>query len=308
MQITVIIPTHNPEHARLQRVLGALKAQTLASDAWEVVLVDNGSEPPLDAGAFTHAVMANLRLVHEPQLGLTAARCRGIIESRGDIVVFVDDDNVLNADFLREVTRIFSAHPEVGAIGGKITPEFESKPEPWVHDFFPLLALRDLGAAKMIAGLERAPGGSHFLYPGCAPVGAGMTLRRDAAHQWLAKAGSALPDRRGVELSSSGDNDIVLTLLHAGWKVGYFPELTLTHLIPAARLEPAYLARLNRGIQCSWQRVLARHQASAWPPIPPWTVPMRGLKAWFNYRAWTGPAAHIRWQGACGHFEGRILR
>ena len=113
-------------------------------------------------------------------------------------------------------------------------------------------------------------------------------------------------DRRGAALTSSGDNDIIFSVLRSGWQVAYFPDLTLTHLIPANRLQPDYLARLNRGIQQSWQQVLRRHGASPWPAIAPWTVPLRQAKAWFAYRAWSTPAARIRWQGACGHFEGRV--
>jgi hypothetical protein len=135
-----------------------------------------------------------------------------------------------------------------------------------------------------------------------------MALRREAALEWAKKEDLKIIDRRGKELTSSGDNDIVLTVMEHGWEVAYLPQLTLKHLIPASRLEPKYLARLNRGIQKSWTQVLAAHDASPWPPIPRWTVPFRKIKAWFTYRAWTSPAAHIRWQGACGHFEGRARR
>jgi hypothetical protein len=134
-----------------------------------------------------------------------------------------------------------------------------------------------------------------------------MAIRRAAARQWLNDASAAsLPDRQGGELTSGGDNDIVFTLLKHGWEVGYFPELSLEHLIPASRLAPDYLARLNRGIQKSWMQVLTRHDANPWPPIAAWTVPLRQAKAWFTHRAWAGPAARIRWCGACGHFEGRV--
>jgi hypothetical protein len=134
-----------------------------------------------------------------------------------------------------------------------------------------------------------------------------MALRRGAAQAWLDHANpETLTDRKGTELTSSGDNDIVIHVLRAGWDVAYFPELALIHLIPSERLAPGYLARLNRGIQKSWMQVLLRHGLSDWPPIPRWTVPLRKLKAWFTHRAWSGPAARIRWQGACGHFEGRL--
>jgi len=115
-----------------------------------------------------------------------------------------------------------------------------------------------------------------------------------------------LSDRRGNELTSGGDNDIVLSILESGWDVAYFPELSLTHLIPATRLQPEYLARLNHGIAKSWMQVLSKHQCNPWPPIPAWTVRIRKMKAWFTYRAWAGPVQRICWSGACGHFEGRI--
>jgi hypothetical protein len=70
-------------------------------------------------------------------------------------------------------------------------------------------------------------------------------------------------------------------------------------------LSPGYLARLNRGIQKSWMQVLSLHEANPWPQIPNWTVPLRKFKAWIRHRAWSGPIGQIRWQGACGHFEGR---
>jgi hypothetical protein len=95
-------------------------------------------------------------------------------------------------------------------------------------------------------------------------------------------------------------------VLKAGWQVAYFPTLSLTHLIPAGRLEPDYLARLNRGIQESWMQVLTRHDANPWPPLTRMGCTLRQLRAWFTHRAWRSPAAHIRWRGACGHFAGRV--
>src|SRR5262249_20340336 len=156
-------------------------------------------------------------------------------------------------------------------------PEFETEPPAWTREFLPLLALRDPGDTPAIATTLRPDGAMTNTYPAAAaPIGAGMALRRTAAHAWFDDPHAAeLTDRRGGALTSGGDNDIVLTLLAHGWHVGYFPELALTHLIPASRLAPDYLARLNRGIQQSWMRVLARHHASPWPTVAPWSVAPR---------------------------------
>ncbi len=247
------------------------------------------------------------RIVAEPALGLTHARRRGVAAARGGNCVRVDDDNVLAPDYLAQVVRLFAAHPRVGALGGASLPEFERPPADWQREFFGLLALRDLGAAALISRGLRPAGAARNEYPAFAPIGAGMAVRREAAAAWGAGPVSrVLTDRRGGELSSGGDNDIVLTVMKSGWEVGYFPELRLTHLIPPNRLEPGYLARLNRGIQKSWMQVLTAHDANPWRPLTAAGAALRQAKAWFTYRAWSSPAARIRWQGACGHFAGRV--
>jgi glycosyltransferase involved in cell wall biosynthesis len=306
LQLSVILTTHNPDPARLRRTLAGLQAQTLSADTWECIVVDNASHPPVDLAPFADVAPVRLRFECEMQLGLTAGRRRGLSVMRSDLAILVDDDNVLAPDYLAHAATLFAAHPQLGAAGGPSRPEFEIEPAPWTHEFFPLLALRDLGSEPKVGGLLRAPSGTHFLYPPCAPIGAGMALRRAALDSWLRSVDATMiSDRRGTALTSGGDNDIVLSVLHAGWEVGYFPELSLTHLIPTKRVEPAYLARLNRGIQKSWMLVLYRHNANGWPPIARGILMLRKLKAWWTYRAWRGPIEHIRWQGACGHFEGR---
>ncbi|MBI2814108.1 MAG: glycosyltransferase family 2 protein [Opitutae bacterium] len=306
-RLSVIIPTHNPHVGRLQRTLRALQAQTLPADRWEAVLVDNVSDPALAATDWAAHGPVNLRLVSEPALGLSHARRRGFLAGTGDFFVLADDDNELAPDYLTETLRLFAAHPKAGLLGGRSRPEFEAPPEPWVREFDGLIACRDLGDAPLISAGLRNPATGRNDYPLFAPIGAGLALRRAAAQSWLDRDGhAALPDRRGNDLSSSGDNDIVLAAMAAGWEAAYFPSLRLTHLIPAFRTTRDYLGRLNRGIQRSWMRVLTAHAANPWPPLAPWTVPPRRAKAWFTHRAWSSPAAWVRWQGACGHFEGRV--
>lgn len=309
MQLSVIIPTHNPDPERLRRTLLGLRAQVVPGVVWEVLLVNNASEQFPGPDFFTGCVPANFSIVMEPQLGLTTARRRGLSAARGELAVLVDDDNILAPDYLAEVISLFAAQPRLGAAGGKSIPEFAVEPAAWLREFFPLLALRDPGETPLVATSLRPDGAIRNEYPAFAPIGAGMALRRAAWETWLqAPAAHALSDRRGTALTSGGDNEIVFHVLEAGWSVAYSPRLILTHLIPAGRLEPDYLARLNRCIQESWMQVLARHDASPWPPLSPVGAKIRQWRAWFSHRAWSSPAARIRWQGACGHFAGRVHR
>jgi glycosyltransferase involved in cell wall biosynthesis len=310
MELSVIIPAHNPDAARLRRTLAGLRAQTLTTDHWEIVLVDNDSSPVIDLASLASDAPNNLRLVREPELGLTAARRRGFTEASGEILVLVDDDNVLAPGYLAQVLALFSAHPRVGALGGKSAPEFAGVPPAWTREFFPLLALRDLGDTPLISAALRPPGAARNVYPACAPIGAGLALRRSATTAWLDALASdprrTMLDRRGDALVSGGDNDLVLTLMASGWEVAYFPQLALTHLIPAARLEAGYLVRLNRAMQTSWMQVLTLHDANPWPPLTPFGSKLRKAKAWFTYHPWSSSAARVRYAGACGHFDGRV--
>jgi len=308
-EATVVIPSHNPHLGRLRAALAGLRRQSLAPELWETLLVDNASSSFPNETEYGDDAPRNLRVIREPRLGLTSARIAGVRAARGSTIVFVDDDNILAPGYLAEALLIFARDGLLGAAGGKSLPVFESPPAPWQREFLPLLAVRDLGDAEQVATAFRPPGAASNQYPACAPIGAGMALRREAALAWVEGVerdpGRRRLDRSGLDLSSGGDNDLVMSVLELGWSVGYFPSLSLDHVIPPARLDPRYLARLNRAIQRSWIQVLAAHGACPWRPIPGWTVAPRRLKAWFAYRAWAGPAARIRWQGACGHFEGR---
>lgn len=304
MKACVIIPTHAPNRERLARTLRGLQAQTLPVSDWETLLVDNASPAPLDAASFRGQAPANLVVTREPVLGLTAARVHGIRLARGELIVFVDDDNILAPDFLAEAVSLFSAEPRIGVAGGRVVPEWETRPPSWAQPFLGLLALRDHGPARLIAR-----GSADARWPDIAPVGAGLVIRRTLAQRY-ADAIAAAParlalDRQAGALTSGGDCDLVFSVLHAGHDVAYEPRLQLTHLIPAARVAPTYLERLNRGVMRSWVRVLAMHGQCPWPAIARATVPLRAARAWWRRRAWRSPAERIRWAGDVGQFEGQ---
>src|ERR1022692_4717847 len=99
MKFSVIICTHNPRPDYLRRTLDALKAQTLPKEQWELLLIDNASKEPL-ADTWDLSWHPQARHIREEALGLTRARLCGISQSKGELLVFVDDDNVLSADYL----------------------------------------------------------------------------------------------------------------------------------------------------------------------------------------------------------------
>ena len=256
MQASVVICTRNPRHDVFPLVLAALASQTLPAAAWEVVIIDNGSTPPL-AVTLPPGFPAH-RVVVEPRPGLTPARIRGIRESRGELLVFVDDDNLLDPDFLETALRLAASFPQVGVFGGRISGEFAAPPPDWLTPFLPHLAVADFPRDEWSSlADDRA----------VLPCGAGLCVRRSAAETW-ARLVETDPrrlalDRSGDKTLACGDTDFVLTCLDNGVGSGRFTALHLTHVIPAGRLEFAYQRQLARDIGWSWGRLQAlRGQAS----------------------------------------------
>ena len=134
-EISVIVCTHNPREDYLRRVLEALRAQTLPAREWELLLVDNASEKPL-ANRFDLSWHPNARHVREDRVGKAHALLRGIAEFQGELLVIVDDDNVLRADYLQAALKISADYPWLGAWSGSCNPEFEVEPpaelRPWL--------------------------------------------------------------------------------------------------------------------------------------------------------------------------------
>jgi glycosyltransferase involved in cell wall biosynthesis len=140
-EISVVICSHNPRQQFLSRVLNALRHQTLPKDRWELFLIDNASRESLeDSWDLSWHPKGHHAL--EKNIGLSFARERGIRESSGDVIVFVDDDNVLEHDYLLQVLTIANEWPRLGAWGcGCSTPEFEVLPRTDLRSFLHFLAV-----------------------------------------------------------------------------------------------------------------------------------------------------------------------
>lgn len=243
--LSVIICTYNPRRDYLERVLQALKEQTLSKELWELLLIDNASNELLSSeiDLLWHK---NARHIREEQLGLTHARIRGINEAATEIIVFVDDDNVLDSSYLEVAWRISKDWPMLGAWGGQVIPEFEKTPPDRIKPYLWMLALREL---------ERDMWSNLPLSYETAPVGAGMCIRKVVAKKYAEIVSNnqkrANLDVKGKQLLRGGDMDLAFTSCDVGLGTGLFVSLKLTHLIPASRTQDEYLLRLAQGIKYS---------------------------------------------------------
>jgi glycosyltransferase involved in cell wall biosynthesis len=259
MRATVIICTHNPGDAYLRRTLAGLQAQTLPVSDWELILIDNASSIPL-AHRFNLSWHPYGRLVHESKLGLTSARCRGIGEARGEVLVFVDDDNVLCESYLKEALSISDKYPFLGAWGaGLIAPIYEVPPPDWAGPYLGHLSLRDIRQKRWSNGNDYS----------ATPVGAGLCIRRFIAEKYRQEiSGDPLRaqfDRKGTNLDCAGDVDLAYTSARFALGWGVFPELKIHHLIPPARTTKKYLLNIQQASAASL--VLLTYKLGE--PLPP---------------------------------------
>src|SRR5262245_18870421 len=123
IKLSVIICTHNPRGDYLRRVLEALRNQSLSKDRWELLLVDNASQKVL-AEEWDLTWHPHGRHVRESRVGLTFARVRGFRESTGEIIVYVDDDNILESNYLQYAQQVLVEDASLGVCGGKVIAEF----------------------------------------------------------------------------------------------------------------------------------------------------------------------------------------
>lgn len=251
VDISVVICTHNPRREYLRRTIEGLAKQTLEKDRWELLLVDNCSEMLL-CNCWDLTWHPHSRHVREEELGLTSARLRGMNESQGKLLVFVDDDNVLEEDYLSNAWEIYTKNPRLAAFGGQIFPEFESEVPDWFHPFANALAIRSAPRDRWSNNPEDFSS---------TPLGAGMVVTNELAKYYvatlLANPDRKQLDRKGTSLVSGGDIDMALCACDLGLGKGVFQDLRLVHLIPAARLKLSYLIRLRKSM--GYSQTIRKH-------------------------------------------------
>src|SRR4051812_12033852 len=243
--VSVVICTHNPRSDYFARVLNGLQNQTLPLEKWELLIVDNASQLPL-ASSWDISWHHNARHISERELGLTWARRRGIQEASADLIIFVDDDNVLDETYLAEAIKIQQEWPSLGVWGsGSIRGDFEVEPPESLRELLPWLALREVTAPRW-ANLACSDD--------VIPWGAGLCIRREVAiayREFCDESSLQITGRQGASLLSADDREISFVCCSHGFGIGIFPELKLTHLIPQRRVSRDYFVRLVEGTYIS---------------------------------------------------------
>ena len=236
--LSVIICTYNRDKY-IYCVLKSLAENTLPHDRYEIVLVDNNctdntrSECDRFKQDFPDVVF---RYFVETNQGLSYARNRGIQESAGDVLVYVDDDALVNKEYLRTYADFFDRMPEIEAAGGPIIPQYETEEPDWMSHFTKALitGYKYLGSKEKEFPKNDYPGGGNAAY-------------RASVFEKIGLFNVEL-GRKGDSLVGAEEKDIFDKMTTLGMRFFYLPNAILYHLIPEKKLSKDYFDRLTYSI------------------------------------------------------------
>jgi glucosyl-dolichyl phosphate glucuronosyltransferase len=229
MKATVVICTLNRKQ-ELSRALDSLAVQSLHRQDFEVMVVDNGSADGTPAFVRARAVdFHNLRVVVESNLGLSAARNRGMQEAKGPIVAFMDDDAEAMPAWLEAHLSVYEADQSVVGVGGPIELVWPDGRPKWLPQ----------GLDSPFSGLDLGDRKRALLYPE-APYGTNMSVSSTAAKE---VGGFDLRlGRQGKKLLSYEEHDYFLRLQRIG-TIMYEPSARLLHHVSRDRISRQWLLR-----------------------------------------------------------------
>jgi len=234
--VSIIICCYNSGN-RIAETLRYIADQDLAPQMpCEVILVNNASaDDTVIRGikaweSFSKGEIA-FRIIEQPVPGLLHARKKGIEEASYDILVFCDDDNHLQSDYIRIAWKIMNERRDVGIAGGCVDPKLPFYPGRWIEANYAALAIGTQGVE---------PKYTDWVF------GAGMVIRKQI-YERLRRSGIdlMLSGRLRSKQTSGDDAEICQLARFIGYKVFYTPALRLGHQIAVHRLKKADFIKAN---------------------------------------------------------------
>lgn len=293
---TVALCTHNHVD-RLTRTLADLEKLKSPDGPWEFLIIDNGCNDGTSELLSLHRWPDGwqVRVVREEKLGLSNARNRAIAEAKGDFVIFMDDDETAEPDWLCAYERIIR-DKQPDAFGGRIRVLFEDMRPVWLTDEL-------LG---FLGELNRFETVIQLVDPSTSFFGGNFGVRKSVC---VAVGGfDAMLGRKGTDNTGGEEVDFYRRLLAAGFKVWWTPEAVICHRIQAAKLDRHYFHDLHyRQGYMEAARRRGRGQASRIPPKHFYGQLFRAIAtAWVQLRA-HGRNSTLRKEMNVAYFVGQIV-
>jgi len=219
--LTVAICTKDRPDNLARCLKSLLKIRQNAAESLEILIVDNAPSDERTKELVTS--LPELRYVREPKAGLDFARNRALQEATGEFLAFLDDDVVVDSQWLDGFWEAWAENPDAGAFTGLVLP-YELATDAQV--LFELGGGFRRGFEKIRYG-QVLPGNP--LYPcgsGIFGAGCNMAFRREVLLE-IGGFDDALDT--GAPLPGGGDLDIFYRVVRAGYPLVYEPRYLIFH-------------------------------------------------------------------------------
>ena len=245
--ISIVICCYNSSK-RLPETIKHLSQQIIQDKVpWEIIVVDNKSTDGTKEVAIREIEKyQNLKhryiIVEEVRAGLTFARKKGCETASHDYILFCDDDNWLNENYVNEVFNLLNTHHDVGAVGAANSIGiYEIEPKQWFLDH-----------RHFCAVFEKSEDSITYVSDDSAMIcGAGMGIRREIILNYFSSLKTEISDRKGDSLISGGDTDILYYVIKQKFAIGCFTSLSFKHFIPKQRIDKEYLLKIAYALSFS---------------------------------------------------------
>ncbi len=234
-KLSVVICTYNRAES-LWDTLQALKNQRIPDGLdCEIIVVDNNSRDRTKEIACQESRESPwpIRYVFEPDQGVSHARNRGILEAKGDLIAFADDDMIPEPNWMDSLLRGFEEF-RADCVGGPVLPIWAQEPPAWLSDpklRFGMLALLDRGDKPIVA----AKTDSNIVF-------GGNSAYRKSLFQEVGLFRTDL-GRRGKTLSCGEDSEMIRRIIHLKKHVVYLPGAIVRHKVMPERMSLNYLRK-----------------------------------------------------------------
>ena len=220
--VTAAVCTRN----RGEDLAGCLEAlERLDYPALDLLVIDNA---PTDDSTerLVRERHPRVRYCREPRPGLDWARNRAILEARGEIVAFTDDDVRVDPRWARAIAEVFADHPDVMAVTGLVAPyELETEAQALFETYggFGRGCLRQWFHAPPQRGA-----GPHISHHGAGRFGTGANMAyRRSLFDRIGLFDPALDV--GTATNGGGDLEMFFRVLHSGHTLVYEPRALVFH-------------------------------------------------------------------------------
>lgn len=235
-KVDVAICTWN-RASLLQKTLGSIRRLIVPYQVkLRVIVVDNAStdETPKVLQAFAadeeFTKRHSVSLLEETRQGHTHARNRAVEDLDSDLLIWTDDDVLVDAFWLQRYVEFANSNQSCAFFGGKIEPDFEESPEPWITENWEKLkgcfATRDLGEAPVSFAIDRLPYGANFAIRSAV----------QASFPFDVALG-----RRGQQVHGEDELEMMRRVLAAGYKGSWVPGASVKHFIDRTRMTEVYV-------------------------------------------------------------------